>query len=84
MKEGDEIETNVKNKFEQLSWLKNYQDFIFEISTTFLLFLETKGHFEMYALSPQAIEFFKKFFHICFYLVTVLQNYLFVTPLVKI
>ena len=84
MKEGDEIETNVKKKIEQLSWLKNYQDLIFEIFAIFLLFLETKEHFEMYAISPKAIEFFKKIFHICFYLVTLLQNYLFRTPLVKI
>ena len=36
------------------------------------------------ATSPKTTEFFKSVFHICFYLVTHLENYLFVMPLVEI
>ena len=59
MKEGDEIETNMKTVFEKLSWLKNYWAVICEIPAILLLFLETKARFEMLYLLKQ-LSFSKK------------------------
>ena len=41
-------------------------------------------NFEISTISTIAIAFFKKCFHICFYLIILFQSYLFVTPLVEI
>ena len=59
LKEGHEIETNVKTVFEKLNWLKNYWGLIYEIPVILLPFLETKAHFEMLYLLKQ-LSFSKK------------------------
>ena len=65
LKEGEEIETNVKKFVKKLNWLMNhFEALIFDIPAILLLFLETIAHFEMlYLLKHLSFSNFR----ICFY-----------------
>ena len=65
LKEGEEIETNVKKFVKKLNWLMNhFEALIFDIPAILLLFLETTAHFEMlYLLKHLSFSNFR----ICFY-----------------
>ena len=71
-----------RNKSEFFFW-KAQLSLNFGISGHFVTIFRNKSTFQN-ATSPKTTEFFKSVFHICFYLVTHLENYLFVMPLVEI
>ena len=71
-----------RNKCEIFFW-KAQLSLDFWISGHFVTIFRNKSKFQN-ATFLKVNEFFKSVFHICFYLVTHLENYLFVTPLVEI